>query len=140
MKLLGWGLKDGEDVFLLRREHIEESGKFDARYALWREEGKMKFGVTNPDYSERAGEEITEESCPKIIKFIKDSIDHKAVKSNYKYLGATEQVGSGWLTEIFPDMLSREVLIDEETIGTLKTMKEFIETSKECAKKKSEEL
>jgi len=127
MKLAGYDVKDGDDphqIIVFRRERIEESGKKDIRFLVW-DKDNPKFGISNSDFSQRAGVPLREKK-PIVLKFLNEIIEKGEVKTCYHYIGATEEAPGGYLTETIPPICEMKKY-DSHTISEVKKIKEFID-------------
>ena len=126
MKILSFNIENGKGKYVIKRERIEESGKFSTQYGLWRaKDSKVYFGSIT---EEGAFGIDVESNKDKILKFIDNGIREGKVDIYYKYIGATEKEGEGVLMEIIPQM-SKSVELDEDNIASFKEMKKFIESN-----------
>lgn len=128
MKIAAYKLQNGDDprqIIVFKREHLEESGKKDVRFLVW-DRHNPKFGISNDNYSQVAGIPVRENK--KLIQtFLGNIIRKGEAKTCYQYLGATEEVPEGFITEVIP-IICETKKYDPSVITELKKMKELIDT------------
>ena len=127
MKIVAYKLQDGDDprqIIVFQREHIEESGKKDVRFLVW-DRHSPKFGISNSNYSQMAG--ILVRDNKKLIQtFLGNIIRKGEAKTCYQYLGATEEVPEGFITEVIP-VVCETKKYDPSVIQEIKKMKQLID-------------
>jgi len=127
MRLVDYSLKNDDDpreIIVFKRERIEEPGKMDVRYAVW-DRDNPKFGIASPNYSQTAGLPIRENK-PLIKRFLDNLIKRGESKVCYKYIGATEEMPEGFLTEVIP-VVCETKKYDSAVISQLREMRKMIE-------------
>lgn len=123
MRIVGYDIIDeDEDTITVQREKISERFKFQVRFAIWKRDDKLMFGITDPTYTEFAGIPV-KENRRKIDKFVNNLIKTGKFTTHYKYLGAVEEMPKGFLTEFIPTA-SREITLDEEMRQQLTMLKD----------------
>lgn len=127
MEIAGFKLQNGDDprqIIIFRRKRLEESGKKDVRFLVW-DKKDPKFGISNSDYSNLAG--IPVKRNKKLIQnFLKNIIEKGEAKTCYKYIGATEEVPEGFITEVIP-VVCETKRYDSNVIPEIKKMKKVID-------------
>jgi hypothetical protein len=127
MKLVGFNLKNNDDpreIVVFKRERIDEPGKMDVRYAIW-DRDNPKFGITSPDYSQTAGIAVRE-NRKLIVRFLDNIIKRGEAKICYKYIGATEEMPEGFLTEVVP-IICETKKYDPAVINQLREMRKMVD-------------
>ncbi|MCX6821616.1 MAG: hypothetical protein NTW30_02435 [Candidatus Aenigmarchaeota archaeon] len=128
MKIAAYKLQDGNDprqIIVFKREHLEESGKKDVRFLVW-DRHNPKFGISDANYSQVAGISVHENK--KLIQtFLGNIIRKGEAKTCYQYLGATEEVPEGFITEVIP-IICETKKYDPSTVNEIKKIKDFIDT------------
>ncbi len=128
MRIAAYKLQNGNDprqIIVFKRERLEESGKKDVRFLVW-DRHNPKFGITDENYTETVGMYVRENK--KIIQnFLANVIKKGEAKTCYKYIGVTEELPEGFITEVIP-IICETKTYDRDVIPQLKKMKELIDT------------
>ncbi|MDD3493559.1 MAG: hypothetical protein PHU95_00650 [Candidatus Thermoplasmatota archaeon] len=120
MRLIGYDIEDGREVVEFQREHLEESGKMECQYALWREGGRLMFGLIG-----RGAQGVPVDD--RVRRHVESMIEKGYVDVCYKYSSVTEEFGEGFLTEVIPAPLCDRNLLPTPVVEQLqKMLKEYI--------------
>jgi len=128
MKIEAYKLQNGDDprqIIVFKRERVDESGKKDVRFLVW-DRHNPKFGIANENYTQTAGI-LVRENKRMIQNFLNNIIKKGEAKTCYKYIGATEEVPEGFITEVIP-IVCETKKYDPSIIPQIKKMKELIDT------------
>ena len=123
-------VEPGVEEIVFRKEHIDESGKMECRYALWRnrETDRIYFGLMNETMTQAAG--IILFSYLSLIKaHLQRLIKEGAVTVRYRYIPAPpeEILPDGVVEEFIISPITELILLPEAVRSELRKMLEIIE-------------
>jgi len=109
---------------VFKRDHVDESGKMDVSYVIW-DRDDPKFGISDSGHTKAVGMSIRDNRS--LIKnFLGHLIERGESKVCYKYIGASEELPDGFITEIIP-VTCESKKFDSEVIDQLKQMRKMVD-------------